>query len=104
MISNSIFAISPETQSLITLILLALILTLFYYAILKSIPPSKQEILTTKVIVRCINEDHEEHRTFQKGIYVGKMLDEKCPKCSSPLYVYRIYAENIFEGKTDRKT
>lgn len=95
-------AISPETQSLITLVLMAMILTLFYYAILKSIPPSKQEVLTTKVIVRCVNADHEEQRSFQKGLYVGKILEEKCPKCSSQLYVYRIYAENIFEGKSPK--
>jgi cellulose synthase/poly-beta-1,6-N-acetylglucosamine synthase-like glycosyltransferase len=103
MISNLALAISPETQSLITLVMMALILTLFYYAILKSIPPSTQEVLTTKVIVRCINEDHEEQRAFQKGMYIGKILDEKCPKCSSSLYIHRIYAENMFEEKTTKK-
>lgn len=99
-----IMAISPEAQSLITLILMALILTLFYYAILKSMPPSTQEVLTTRVIVRCINNDHEEQRTFQKGLYIGKILDEKCPKCSSTLYIHRIYAENLFEGEKQKKT
>lgn len=93
----SLLAATPEMQSLVTLVLMALILTLFYYAILRSVPPPTKEVLTTRVVVRCVNGDAEELRSFEKGLYVGKVLGEKCPKCGSPLYVHRIFAENIFE-------
>lgn len=93
--------ISPEVQSLIMLVIMALLLTMFYYAILKSLPPASKEVLTTRAVIKCMNNDFEDVRSFQKGMYVGKVLDEKCPKCSSQLFINRIFAENILPQKKE---
>lgn len=91
--------ISPEVQSLMTLILIALLLTMFYYAILRSLPPAAKDIFTTRTVIRCVNNDYEEVKGFERGMYVGKVLEERCPKCQSQLYIHRIYAESLISHK-----
>lgn len=88
---------TSELQGLVTLILMLFVLTLFYYTILKSYAPLRTEVLRSRVVVKCINRDFEETRDYlSKGLFVGKLLEERCPRCSANLYVARIYSEPLF--------
>jgi predicted RNA-binding Zn-ribbon protein involved in translation (DUF1610 family) len=48
-------------------------------------------------VARCPNCGYEVRRPFREGDYVGKLLDEKCPKCGAQMIVEEIYAEGPTE-------
>jgi sulfite exporter TauE/SafE len=64
----------------------------------KPAPPTITEI-------RCTNAscDFKEIRDFQKGDFMLKSLEAKCPKCSSPMTIDGVYVvrEEEQKGKSD---
>ncbi|MGC8675085.1 MULTISPECIES: hypothetical protein [Fervidicoccus] len=71
---TSIF--SPEVQGILTLVLLAATLALFYYAMIQMSPKKTQEEVEVKTVITCTSTGQTTERAFQKGDYVGKILGE----------------------------
>jgi len=86
--------LSPQLQGLITLVMMALALTFFYYVIIKTQPKKVEEKTITRTIIRCTTCGYEEKREFTKGDFVGKEVG-KCPKDSGPLVISLIYSEKM---------
>ncbi len=91
---DGISIFSPQVQGLITLVMLALTLTLFYYIMLKTQPKKVEEKTVTKTLIRCNTCDYSEEREFKRGDFVGKEVGS-CPKDNGTLIIRLIYSEKI---------
>ena len=94
--------ISPQLQGIITIIMLAATLTLFYYIMLKTQPKKVEEKFVTKTIIKCTKCAYEEKRDFKEGDFVGKTVGT-CPKDGAPLVIRLIYSEKIENKETTKK-
>jgi len=93
--------IPPQIQGLLTLIFMAITLTMIYYILLKTSPQKVKEEYKTVTVIRCDECDHEENRAFQKGDFVGKILGE-CSECGKgKKYIALIYSEKIPQTKKE---
>ena len=95
--ANTLLPIPPEIQSILTILMLALTLTLIYYVMVKTSVRKKEEKFVTKTIVKCFSCDNVEEREFRKGDYIGKIVGE-CPKCRGTMYIYAIFSTKIEEA------
>ncbi len=100
--SNTLLPISPELQGLVTIIVMALSLTLLYYIMIKTSIKSKEEIYKTFTVLKCSTCEHTEKGEFKKGDYVGKIMGE-CPKCGSTMYVHAIFSERVSTSAKTKK-
>ncbi len=91
---NNLLPISPELQGLVTIIVMALSLTLLYYIMVKTSVKRKEETYKTFTVLKCSVCEHTEKREFKKGDYVGKIIGE-CPKCGSTMYIHAIFSEKV---------
>jgi hypothetical protein len=88
----------PEIQGLLTILLLALTLTFFYYVMMKTTPKKGEEPTVTKTILKCMGTGKVFERDFEKGDYVGKIVG-KCDENGSTKYIHAIY-----EVKPEKKS
>lgn len=91
--------LSPQLQGLITLVMLAATLTLFYYIMIKTQPKKSEERYVTRTIVKCLKCGYEEKRDFKEGDFVGK-IEGNCPKDDGTLVIRLIYSEKVVEQKS----
>ncbi|MEM1619805.1 MAG: hypothetical protein QXU97_01690 [Fervidicoccaceae archaeon] len=93
----------PAFQSIFMLLMLASVLTLMYYSMMKRAEvPKGLAARKTIVVIGCSNCDYNESRDFSRGDYIGKDLGP-CPKCSNGrAYVKLMYSEPV-EEKDRRK-
>ncbi len=60
----------------------------------KGYPRSIQELISRVQVfslLKCRRCGEEIERSFKKGEYVGKLTEEKCPKCGDKMFVKYIY-------------
>ena len=60
---------------------------------LKEINETFKEISSMKPLslLKCTKCDEKVERSYKEGEYVSKVVEDKCPKCASPMYVKLIY-------------
>jgi hypothetical protein len=85
----------PEIQGLLTILLLAVTLTFFYYVMIKTTPKKGEEPTVTKTVLKCMGSEKVFERDFEKGDYVGKIVGE-CEDGSTK------YIHVIYEVKTEK--
>ncbi len=81
----------------LTLMVAALTVFVIVYLILTSLKPRNEgmEIKKTVSLVKCKSCDYSLERPFKEGDYVGKTLEDKCPKCGGDLVIKAIYVEKV---------
>lgn len=42
-------------------------------------------------LLKCTVCDNKVERNYKEGDYVTKLTEDKCPKCSNPMYIKMIY-------------
>lgn len=79
----------------LTLMVVALTVFVIVYLIITSLKPRNEgmEIKKTLTSVKCKSCDYSLERPFKEGDYVGKILEDKCPKCGGDLVIKAIYVE-----------
>ncbi|MCC6021529.1 MAG: hypothetical protein LM560_00175 [Desulfurococcaceae archaeon] len=79
----------------LTIILLILTTLLLIFTIISMFTQKRisKTVIGPKIIVKikCLNNDYNEEKEFNKGYYVG-LETGKCPKCGSKLVVDAIYS------------
>ena len=45
--------------------------------------------------LKCVNCDHEFEREFREGDYVGKKVENGCPKCDGDALITAIYIKEL---------
>lgn len=60
---------------------------------LKEIAETFKEISSMKPLslLKCVACDEKIERDYKEGEYVTEIVQDKCPKCSSPMFVKAIY-------------
>ena len=76
------------------MITLATMLILFYMLFLtgRKQQDSREHIVTE---IRCTSCNFIVKRGFREGDYVGKIVDERCPRCGGEMAIESIYEEKI---------
>lgn len=76
------------------MITLATMLILFYMLFLTSRKQqdSREHIVTE---IRCTSCNFIAKRGFREGDYVGKIVNERCPRCGRKMTIELIYEEKI---------
>jgi len=86
----------------LTIILIILTALLFIFTIISMFTQKRMSKTSTtpKIVVkiRCLNNDYNEEKEFNKGYYVG-LETGKCPKCGSKLVVNAIYTTGGIKEK-----
>lgn len=92
--------VSILNMDLYTLYILSMVLisvVMVVYMVLVTIGPRSKKEAEKRIVtvLRCPRCGYKKTREFKEGDYVGKIVDEKCPKCDARLVIDAIYEESI---------
>ncbi len=83
----------------------ALASTIALVALTMELKRQERKITTTltKTVLLCPSCKYTKTRKYQEGDYIGKELDENCPRCSTKLIIDLIYEEEITPKKRQKR-
>ncbi len=94
--------LAENNPTILTLFaIFALASTIALVALTMELKRQERKITTTltKTILLCPSCGYTKSRKYKEGDYIGKELDENCPKCNTKLVVDLIYEEEITPKK-----
>lgn len=95
--SSGDYVLSIDLYTIYILSMVVISVVMVAYMVLVTIGPrgKKEPEKRVVTVLRCPKCGYKKIREFREGDYVGKIVDEKCPKCNVSLVIDAIYEENI---------